>query len=102
MASLRPHQDASKFACQVEIRVQAAGHSGERFTWDKSAKGFRQAALHGKQVIAGSEVPDLLIRNLIVLETQVESIPGDLRGRLRIRASGEGPGYIWRDGPKWI
>ena len=30
-------------------------------------------------MIAGSEVPDLLIRNLIVLETQVESIPGDLR-----------------------
>jgi SAM-dependent methyltransferase len=95
-----PHQDASKFACQVEIRVQTAGHSGERFTWDGSAKGFRRAALHDKQVIAGSEDPDLLIRNLIVLETQVESIPGDLRGRLRIRACGEGPGYLWRDGPK--
>ena len=35
-----PHQDASKFACQVEIRVQDGASSGERFTWDGLRKGF--------------------------------------------------------------
>lgn len=55
-----------------------------------------QAPVEGHRAIGGSRVENLVIRNLIVIETHVESIPDDDRGRLRIRACGDGPGFIWR------
>ncbi|MGA7878787.1 MAG: DUF3048 domain-containing protein [Desulfoferrobacter sp.] len=85
---------------EVEVRLQIKAILGERFIWNQASKGFRRVALNGNQVIAGSEVPGLLIRNLIVLETLAAPIPDDPRGRMQIQSCGEGPGYIWRSGPK--
>ena len=94
------HQRGSEIARCVEVRLQPKAHSGERFIWDASAAGFRRAALARNRSIDGSQIDDLVIRNLIIVETHVESIPNDARGRLRVQACGTGPGYLWCGGPR--
>ena len=94
------YQSDSKVTHCVEVRIQPKAHSGERFIWDASAMGFHRVALAGNRMIHESQVEHMVIRNLIIVETHVENIPNDARGRLRIQACGDGPGYIWCGGPK--
>ena len=80
---------------RIEIHSQPTALYPEQFEWDGRAMGFRRAVLNTPIGEDATRDPELLIANLVLIWVRVTTIPGDVKRRLRIETSGEGPAQIW-------
>lgn len=89
-------QPVAQPATRIDVRIWPRCRFAERFRWDGERRGFTRQPLALGIPIPGSSDPDLLIRNLVVLRTDVEEQEASLRRRRRVRTLGHGTAQLWR------
>lgn len=79
------------------ITVPFSNYKTGQFHYDEESGQYR-VEQHGKAYVDGNTGEQVAVKNVLVLLTEVEAVKGDNKGRQSIRTTGEGEGYLFRDG----
>ena len=81
----------------VVLTVPFSSYKTGIFTYE-SQSGLYMIEEYGKDYIDANTGEQVGVKNVLVLYTDVDSIPGDTEGRKSVRTTGSGDGLLLRDG----
>lgn len=88
-------------AAAVKLTVPFSSYKTGYFTYDADKNQYQiEQHINSQDVpyVDGATGEGVAVSNVLVLYTDVSSIPGDSAGRMSVRTTGEGEGLLLRDG----
>lgn len=80
-----------------QVTVKISQYKTGTFDYDAGAGGYA-VGQYGKEYVDGNTGEQVVVTNVLVLETQESVIAGDTEGRLKVRTTGEGEGRFFCGG----
>lgn len=81
----------------AHVNVKFSSYKTGTFDYD-AASGKYLVGQYGEAYVDGDTGEQVAVTNLLVLETSISVIPGDMEGRLQVRLTGEGEGTFFCGG----